>query len=261
MRPSLILLLAVLSLISTAVPCLAQVDDPTQIPLEGRVYKIVDGDTVVLKGGETVRYLNIDTPEVGRPYADEATALNRKFVKFKNVRLELDVAERDIYGRLLAYVYVETEQGWIMVNLELVRAGLARLLFIPPNGKYRGAFEAALQDAMIHRRGIWGSTGGVLSVPDLEAKLVEYTNEVVTVRFEVVSIAATEDGETRVGAAESQYGFHVVFSPLCGIPAIEPGDELTVTGVLNCKLFEGPYIGVTSLDQVQTGSQALQQAG
>lgn len=256
-----VLLLAVLALASAVAPCLAQVDDPTQVPLEGRVYKIVDGDTVVLKGGETVRYLNIDTPEVGRPYADEATALNRKLVKFKDVRLEVDVEERDIYGRLLAYVYVETEQGWVMVNLELVRAGLARLLFIPPNGKYRGAFEAALQDAMIHRRGMWGSTGGVLSVADLEAKLVEYTNEVVTVRFEIASVATDEDGETRVDAVASQYGFHVVFSPLCELPALVAGDELTVTGELRCKLREGPYIDVTSLDQVQTGSQTLQATG
>ncbi len=261
MQPRLVLLLAILSLASIVAPCLAQVDDPTQIPLEGRVYKIVDGDTVVLKGGKTIRYLNIDTPEIGRPYADEATTLNRKFVKFKNVRLELDVEERDVYGRLLAYVYVETEQGWVMVNLELVLAGLARLLFIPPNGKYRGAFEAALQDAMIHRRGIWGSTGGVLSVVDLEAKLVEYTNEVVTARFDIGSVVADEDGKTRVGAADSQYGFHVVFSPLCGIPALGLGDELTVTGVLQCTLREGPHIEVTSLDQVQTGSQALQLTG
>ncbi|MDD5264236.1 MAG: thermonuclease family protein [Candidatus Bipolaricaulis sp.] len=261
MSPRVVLLLAVLALASAVVPCLAQVDDPTQIPLEGRVYKIVDGDTVVLKGGETVRYLNIDTPEVGRPYADEAAALNRKFVKFKDVRLEIDVEEHDIYGRLLAYVYVETEQGWVMVNLELVRAGLARLLFIPPNGKYRGAFETALQDAMIHRHGMWGSIGGVLSVADLEAKLVEYTNEVVTVQFEISSIATDEDGETHVGPAESRYGFHVVFSPLCELPTLVAGDELTVTGELRCKLREGPYIDVTSLDQVQTGSEILPSTG
>lgn len=261
MGPRVVLLLAVLALASAVVPCLAQIDDPTQVPLQGRVYKIVDGDTVVLKGGGTVRYLNIDTPEVGRPYADEATALNRKLVKFKDVRLEIDVEERDIYGRLLAYVYVETEQGWVMVNLELVRAGLARLLFIPPNGKYRGAFEAALADAMIHRRGMWGSTGGVLSVADLEAKLVEYTNEVVTVRFEIASVTTDEDGETRVDAAASRYGLHILFSPLCALPNLALGDELTVTGVLECKLREGPYIVVTSLDQVQTGSETLQPTG
>jgi micrococcal nuclease len=261
MSPRVVLLLAVLALASAVVPCLAQVDDPTQVPLEGRVYKIVDGDTVVLKGGETVRYLNIDTPEVGRPYADEASALNRKLVRFKNVRLEIDVEERDIYGRLLAYVYVETDEGWIMVNLELVHAGLARLLFIPPNGKYRGAFEAALLDAMVHRRGMWNAVEGALAVADLEAKLVEYTNEVVTVRIEVSAVSVDEDGITRVDAAESRYGFHILFSPLCALPDLALGDELTVTGVLQCRLREGPFIEVTGLDQVQTDSEALQPTG
>jgi len=261
MRRSVILLLAVLALASAPASCWGQVTDPTELALEGRVYRIVDGDTVVLKGGETVRYLNIDTPETGDPYADEAAALNRKLVRFKDVRLELDVKDRDTYGRLLAYVYVETDEGWVMVNLELVRAGLARLLFIPPNGRYRSAFEAALQDAMVHRRGMWGSVAGVLNVADLEAKLVEYTNEVVTVGFDIASVAIDEDGPIRVDAAGSRYGFHILFSSLCPLPSLVLGDELTVTGVLQCRLPEGPFIEVTRLDQVQTGSQVVAPIG
>jgi micrococcal nuclease len=251
MRGWLVFLLVVLAVASALVSCRGQVADPTELALEGRVYKIVDGDTVVLKGRETVRYLNIDTPETGDPYADAAAALNRKLVRFKDVRLELDVKDRDKYGRLLAYVYVEADEGWVMANLELVRAGLARLLFIPPNGKYRGAFEAALLDAMVHRRGMWNAVEGVLAVADLEAKLVEYTNEVVTVRIEVSAVVVDGDGGTRVDAAGSRYRFHVVFSPLLTAPALVPGDELIVTGVLACRLDEGPFIEVTSLDQVR----------
>lgn len=255
------LLFALLVLASAVAPCLAQVSDPAQVPLEGRVFKILDGDTVVLRGGETVRYLNIDTPETGDPYAYDAAALNRKLVRFKDVRLEIDVRERDTYNRLLAYVYVQTDDGWVMVNLELVRAGLARLLFIPPNGRYRGAFEAALLEAMVHRRGIWGAVEGALSVADVEAKLVEYTNEVVTVRIEIASVSTDEDGVTRVGAAGSRYGFHVVFFPLAALPALVPGGEVTVTGVLQCKLREGPYLEVTILDQVLIGPQVVAPMG
>ncbi len=244
------LLFALLVLAAAAAPGLAQVSDPTQVPLEGRVYKILDGDTVVLRGGETVRYLNIDTPETGDPYAYDAAALNRRLVRFKDVRLEIDVKERDAYNRLLAYVYVQTNDGWVMVNLELVRAGLARLLFIPPNGRYRSAFEAALLEAMVHRRGIWGSVEGVLTVADVEAKLVLYTTEVVTVRIEIASVSAGENGVTRVDAAGSRYGFHILFLPLASLPVLVPGGEVTVTGVLQCKVREGPYLEVTSLDQV-----------
>jgi endonuclease YncB( thermonuclease family) len=49
---------------------------------------------------------------------------NRKLVQGQTVRLELDVQERDRYGRLLAYVYV----GDTMVNAELVAQGYARAL-------------------------------------------------------------------------------------------------------------------------------------
>ena len=44
------------------------------------VSQVVDGDTVVLEDGRTVRYLGIDTPEAGEPYSVEATEKNREFV-------------------------------------------------------------------------------------------------------------------------------------------------------------------------------------
>jgi micrococcal nuclease len=45
------------------------------------------------------------------------------FVRGRFVRLETDIKERDQYGRLLAYVYVDD----IFVNAELVRQGQAVL--------------------------------------------------------------------------------------------------------------------------------------
>jgi endonuclease YncB( thermonuclease family) len=227
----------------------AQTADPQGLPLEGKVLSITDGDTVILRGGERVRYLNIDTPEIGQPFAAEAKEFNRQLVRFKDVRLETDAKERDTYGRLLAYVYVETDDGWVMVNLELVRAGLAKLLFIPPNGKYRAAFEDALRDAMIHRRGMWGTMQGVLSVPDLEARLVDYTNEVVTVSFVVAEVDPDRAGGLRLVAADSAYGFRVEIAADCGEVEFAPGDELLTTGVLGCTL-KGPFIAVESLDQI-----------
>jgi micrococcal nuclease len=110
--------------------------------LVGEVFSILDGDTIRVRLGsrtETVRYIGIDTPELehptrGRnPDGRRAAAINRALVGDKTVRLELDVQERDQYGRLLAYVYV----GDRMVNAELVRRGYARVVTIPPNLKYR----------------------------------------------------------------------------------------------------------------------------
>ena len=53
------------------------------------------------------------------------------------MRLVFDAERRDVYGRLLAYVYVGDE----FVNAELVRRGYARTLTIPPNDRYAALFD------------------------------------------------------------------------------------------------------------------------
>src|SRR5947207_14235634 len=96
--------------------------------LKGTVVRVVDGDTIHVRIGarvEKVRYIGVNTPEVHHPRKGEepggreAAEVNRRLVEGKRVRLELDVQERDRYGRLLAYVWV----GDVMVNAELVRLG------------------------------------------------------------------------------------------------------------------------------------------
>jgi micrococcal nuclease len=228
----------------------AQAPDPANATIDSRVLKIIDGDTVDIRGSTRVRYLNIDTPEIGQPYSDLAIALNKSLVQFKNVRLETDVKERDAYDRLLAYVYVETDAGWVMANLELVRAGLARLLFIPPNGRYRAAFEAALLDAMIHRRGMWGAVGGVLTVAELEAGIGENVNQVVTVRFTVSRLSTSSRG-TRVDPSETRHGFHLLLLPACAPIALEVGMEILATGLLDySSLRNGPVLAIDDPTQI-----------
>jgi micrococcal nuclease len=100
--------------------------------LAGTVVNVVDGDTIHVRVAgrvEKVRYIGVDTPEVHHPTKGEqpggreATAQNRALVGGRPVRLELDVQERDRYGRLLADVWV----GEVMVNAELVRRGYAQV--------------------------------------------------------------------------------------------------------------------------------------
>ncbi|MBE0635009.1 thermonuclease family protein, partial [Candidatus Bipolaricaulota bacterium] len=116
-------------LILTAFAASSQTPDVAFATRDGHVLRIVDGDTIELYDGETVRLLGIDTPEMGFPFSMEAKLFTMELLSRQDVRLELDVQERDVYGRLLAHVYVETEEdGWVLVNAELVRAGLAELL-------------------------------------------------------------------------------------------------------------------------------------
>jgi len=126
------------------------------------VVRVVDGDTIKVRFNdrtEKVRYIGMDTPETHHPTRGEepggreATAVNRWLVDGKTVRLEMDVQERDRYGRLLAYVYV----GNLMVNAELVRLGYAQVMTIPPNVKYASLFVKLHREAREAGRGLWAS--------------------------------------------------------------------------------------------------------
>jgi micrococcal nuclease len=126
------------------------------------VSRVVDGDTVEVRlGGETedVRYIGVDTPETVKPgapvdcFGPQASAFNHRLVEGRRVRLVLGEERRDVYGRLLAYVYL----GDRFVNAELVRRGLARTLTIPPNDRYATRFERLEIAASRAGRGLWGA--------------------------------------------------------------------------------------------------------
>lgn len=68
------------------------------------VARIVDGDTIELGNGETVRLVGIDTPEVGECGFEEASANLSNLILGKMVRLGMSDEDRDSYGRLLRYV-------------------------------------------------------------------------------------------------------------------------------------------------------------
>lgn len=126
------------------------------------VDRVVDGDTIVvnLNGTqETVRLIGIDTPESVHPDASRNAygAVSYAFTKSKlegqNVELEMDVQERDKYGRLLAYVYI----GGQMFNKTLLSEGHAKVATYPPNVKYANDFTALQKDAQARGVGIWAS--------------------------------------------------------------------------------------------------------
>lgn len=137
------------------------------LPERSSVRRVVDGDTVELADGRLVRYIGIDTPEVRRrkgggwvedpePMGREATEFNRRLVEGRPVRLEFDVQTHDRFGRLLAYVYVSPDgEREAMANAELLRAGLAQPLTIPPNVRHAELFRGLAEAARRDRRGLW----------------------------------------------------------------------------------------------------------
>ena len=130
--------------------------EATSLPqlTEATVVRVIDGDTIEVDiGGRLykVRYIGIDTPEIGRPGANEATAVNTQLVSGKTVYLEKDVSETDRYDRLLRYVW--TEEG--MVNAILVANGYAQVATYPPDVKYQQDFLELQRQAEEAGKGSW----------------------------------------------------------------------------------------------------------
>ena len=123
-----------------------------------RVERVVDGDTLVVDGGERVRLIGIDTPESVKPntpvecFAREASREMERLVEGRRVRLD-DIDPRDQYDRLLAYVYRDK----LFVNEEMVRRGFATVATFPPNVRHVPEFLRAQRDARVAGRGLWSA--------------------------------------------------------------------------------------------------------
>lgn len=119
---------------------------------------VIDGDTLVLDGGLTVRVLGIDAPEMekeGRAaefLAHQAKAALAEMTLHQTVRLEYDRQRYDHHGRVLAYLLLP---DGTLVNAELVRRGLARVYFHAPNERYRESLLSAQREALEAGRGVW----------------------------------------------------------------------------------------------------------
>ena len=133
---------------------------PTEV---ARVASVTDGDTIRVElDGENlaVRYIGIDAPETrdpAEPFGAESTDANERLVAGREVVLERDVSDVDRFGRLLRYVWVDTEEGWILVNHELVRQGMATVVTFPPDVKYHDeVLLPAQREARAAGLGLWG---------------------------------------------------------------------------------------------------------
>ncbi len=128
---------------------------------EYKVVRVVDGDTFVVDFNgkeEKVRLIGVDTPEsvhVDKAKNTKEGILVSDYTKSKlngkTVKLEFDVSERDKYGRLLAYVYIDGE----MYNKHLLEIGYAKIATYPPNVKYVEEFKEIQKEARENKVGLW----------------------------------------------------------------------------------------------------------
>jgi micrococcal nuclease len=119
------------------------------------VERIVDGDTLVVRGGARVRLVQIDAPEDGECYSAASTReLTRLAPPGARVVLGTDprLDRVDVYGRLLRYVQVKG----MNVNVELVRRGATTPYFFDGDrGRHAQALLSSVSSARTARRGMW----------------------------------------------------------------------------------------------------------
>ncbi len=87
------------------------------------VLEVIDGDTFEMNTGQMIRLLCVDAPEQGQENYEEARSFLEHLILHRNVRLEnADLeSDKDKYGRLLRFVYVNISNREIFVNKEIVR--------------------------------------------------------------------------------------------------------------------------------------------
>jgi micrococcal nuclease len=113
------------------------------------ITKVLDGDTVVVQGGDHVRLLGIDADESGYPCYRAAKIRLEELVLGKTAELEKDSEDLDQYGRKLRYVFLNGEN----INKKMIVEGLAIARFYPENQKYKDEIVAAETEAIKNTTG------------------------------------------------------------------------------------------------------------
>lgn len=145
------------------------------------VKRVIDGDTVEFSNGERVRYLGMDTPELGQGknpdecFAMDAKKINEDLVLGKTVQLEFEKDKYDTYGRTLAWVLlppIPQPDGLAsltrrvfprreLINLKLVEAGAGKFYWTPNPVTYKDGLIKAEEEARLAKRGLWGVCGKI----------------------------------------------------------------------------------------------------
>ncbi|MDF2721916.1 MAG: hypothetical protein K0Q59_1591 [Paenibacillus sp.] len=135
--------------------------------LKGRSYttaqvkRVVDGDTFETNTGEKVRLIGMNTPETVKPnspveaYGKQASEYTKKQLTGKTLVMFADAEDKDKYGRLLRYVFLEGEAD--MFNERLLREGYANTMTIPPNVMFAKKFVEVEREARNKSKGLWGA--------------------------------------------------------------------------------------------------------
>lgn len=183
------------------------------------VLEVVDGDTLLVRilGGsfpgaadgaiEEVRIIGIDAPETGEALSAAATAALKKLCAGAQIELSADQENRDQYGRLLAYLFLE---DGTFVNGQMLRLGFATLFIVPPNERFADRLQLAQSDAQEAHIGVWAAA----RPSPVEIVTVRYDppgDDTLDLNEEYVVFRVTVAGNLKGYAVKDESGKHFAF--------------------------------------------------
>lgn len=127
------------------------------------VVKVIDGDTITVSINgttDTIRIIGLNTPETVDPrkgvecFGREASAFAKQTLSGKTVYLEPDASqsERDKYGRLLRFVFLEDNSDYGKVAIQ---EGFGYEYTYDLPYRYQTEYKQAQQQAQTYKRGLW----------------------------------------------------------------------------------------------------------
>lgn len=135
------------------------------LPAEDAILEVIDGDTIqVLYQGrkETVRLIGVNTPETVDPrkpvecFGKQASAFTKAKAEGSarfTLKQDMTQDERDRYGRLLAYVFLDGDA--MSLNEQIIREGYGYEYTYKVPYEYQAVFKEAEMEASREKRGLW----------------------------------------------------------------------------------------------------------
>jgi len=132
----------------------------------GTVASVIDGETLQLTDGRTVRLIGAKAPmpplgwrgDDPWPFVDDAREALEALAANQQVELRLGGSRIDRHGHLLAQVYVVSGDERLWLQQALIAKGLARVYSFPDNRACVAELLAREAEARDKQVGLWGSS-------------------------------------------------------------------------------------------------------
>lgn len=165
-------------------------------PVRG-VVRVLDGETLALDDGSQVRLIGALAPRALDAGADEGTWPLAEAAKSaleelslgRSVELGFAGRRTDRYGRLMAQVFVRTDDKRLWLQGEMLRQGHARAYALPGSSDCLDDLVAAEKQAREARLGLWGHASYQIRPANRHWELLRFRSTYQLVEGEVLATA------------------------------------------------------------------------